>query len=718
MSNELASWLESLSDDNLSALLRARPDVLTPRPPSISALATRLSTAGSMDAAVRGCNAAQLATLEQACRAGAELSAVPRSQLGDQATVDELINTGLLFPPADDPERIFAQLGALNTMPAGLSVLDARVDAAVVDTLPADQRAILLRLAQTYGTGHSADAAPDANPARPIPQLIAAGLLERVDASHVRIPFDVARAIRGEEPLNLSATSPAQPEPLGEDEQRKVDESATSEGLGFTRRVADLIDYLSHSPIALNKDGSVGVRGVAALAKELGITETQVAEVICLAAASNLASTGAAAHLPESLDDDTSVLAPTVAADEWLELSLAERWTWLIAGWWRSTWKHWLVGTRDDAGHRLRLFDDTTSAPALPRLRSTLFRVVAHLPGTADDIVPHLRFAQPLAGIPITPTLRAELLAEANHLGVVTGTTATTLLRALVEGRDITPIAQECTPREVDQVIIQADMTVTTPGPLTPELSRDLELMADLESGGLASVYRITESSIRRALSAGRTAEELVTWLARHAFGEVPQAVGFLIADVAKHHGGLRGGVAGSYLRSSDEQLLDEIMTSSAAALFTRLAPTVLISTEPLARVLDILRGAGFHPVAENSSGATVDLRREPVRGFGRASAPSLPASNVSDEKVSAALAALCSTSGNSNPAAAATSVSTLAAAVRAKRTVRLIVARADGSRLTIIGRPVSVDGGEVDILTETHPIRLPVHRIISSTIL
>ena len=55
------------------------------------------------------------------------------------------------------------------------------------------------------------------------------------------------------------------------------------------------------------------------------------------------------------------------------------------------------------------------------------------------------------------------------------------------------------------------------PGPLTPELAEQVELIADLESGGAASVYRITEASVRRALDTGRSSSELITMLTAHS---------------------------------------------------------------------------------------------------------------------------------------------------------------------------------------------------------
>ena len=44
-----------------------------------------------------------------------------------------------------------------------------------------------------------------------------------------------------------------------------------------------------------------------------------------------------------------------------------------------------------------------------------------------------------------------------------------------------------------DSFLAQADLTLMVPGPMTAELAADVALLADLESAGAASVYRVTE---------------------------------------------------------------------------------------------------------------------------------------------------------------------------------------------------------------------------------
>ena len=64
-------------------------------------------------------------------------------------------------------------------------------------------------------------------------------------------------------------------------------------------------------------------------------------------------------------------------------------------------------------------------------------------------------------------------------------------------------------PDPIGHVLLQADLTAVAPGPLEPELERELGLVGEVESAGGATVYRFTEATIRRALDAGRTAAEL-----------------------------------------------------------------------------------------------------------------------------------------------------------------------------------------------------------------
>jgi hypothetical protein len=168
----------------------------------------------------------------------------------------------------------------------------------------------------------------------------------------------------------------------------------------------------------------------------------------------------------------------------------------------------------------------------------------------------------------------------------------------------------------VDYFLVQPDLTVVVPGPPTPDLAIELSLTADLESTGGASVYRVTEASLRRALDAGRTAADLAALMALRSRTPIPQSLSYLIDDLSRRHGVLRSGVASSYLRCDDESLLARVLSDRSIANLglRQIAPTVVIATAPVARVLEALRDAGYAPAAEAADGEVVSLGSEPPR--------------------------------------------------------------------------------------------------------
>jgi hypothetical protein len=138
----------------------------------------------------------------------------------------------------------------------------------------------------------------------------------------------------------------------------------------------------------------------------------------------------------------------------------------------------------------------------------------------------------------------------------------------------------------------------------------------------------VTPQSVRRALDSGYTAGDVHKLFARRSRTGLPQTLQYLIDDVARRHGGLRIGTAGTYLRSDDEALISEVLADRRLAPLglRRLAPTVLASGYSTSRVLDLVREAGYAPVPEDASGAAVLTRpkalRAPLRPSPRGARP------------------------------------------------------------------------------------------------
>jgi hypothetical protein len=171
-------------------------------------------------------------------------------------------------------------------------------------------------------------------------------------------------------------------------------------------------------------------------------------------------------------------------------------------------------------------------------------------------------------------------------------------------------------PEPVDHVLLQADLTAVAPGPLESQLARRLQLVADVESRGGATVYRFTPGSVRRALDLGWSAAEVHEFVGSVSRTPVPQPLTYLVDDVARTFGTVRVGHAEAFLRSDDETALAGLLHHPRAGTLglRRIAPTVLISSVPLDLLLPRLRELGAAPVVEAADGTVHVARPDQLR--------------------------------------------------------------------------------------------------------
>lgn len=670
-------FLQSLSDDQLRLLIRTRPDAFFPTPPSVGSLATRLGLPGSASRALRQLTAADLAVLERLADAGAELDPVDAGELGEVTHLREL---ALVFGP---DEELQISPGTLTALPPGWRVTDTLPEGAAeaLDTLPARERKVLETLASSGGVGTTSAAGPDADPTAPVPKLLAAGLLVRVDANTVRLPRPVRDAMRGIAPREFPLAPPA----VDEVDQAAVDEAATSAGLDAVRQMRQLVMALMDAPVALNKDGTVRVRAAANLEKELGFHPRLL---VTIGESAGLIGRGNV--------DDEDALAATRDALTWIDATLSDQWAILMVGWAASPWR---------ADTDAKLLSADMHAPAVRHARTTILRHA----GRTDQLL----FHAPLEASGFSPQLIQAVVEEAEFVGALAGTpepAQSTPLLVLLGGEDVAAAAKALVPASVDTLIAQGDMTMLAPGPLEPDMASFLERIAELESPGLASVWRVTEASVRRGLDGGLTAEEVHAWLGRHVMGEVPQAIAFLIDDTARTHGAIRAGSALSYIRSADPAL---IATAAERCNLRVLAPTVAVSDQPLTKLMAQLRAAGMQPTAEDGTGATLNMAPEPA--LVPATPSTLPrAPKATEEQVEDIVSKLRADSGSDADAGAGDIFETLRAAVRARRHVAVgfVDKQGRGRSLTVL--PLSVTAGQVDALDEAEDrvVRIALPRI------
>ncbi|MET8182846.1 helicase-associated domain-containing protein [Streptomyces sp. NPDC005336] len=866
----LAEELRTRPDDALAALLRARPDLLSPVPNDLTQLATRAGTRASVVRAVERLDRFALQTAEAlavapdpcpyetlsalmtgdenlpaevADAAAAEVPAdvagvseapgvsvadgravpavsreriaaeLPRAvaTLRDQAliwggddrlrlvrTARELLAPSPTFPSPTglgptvheatagmSPGRLQELLAAAGLPPthdpvtavAALTALfnDRVRMAALLSGAPAGAAAVLAKL--TWGPPYGE--ASVASPTPPVAWLLDRGLLLPSGPRNVVLPREVAlhlrggRAHRAPEPVAPPLSAAAEHNP------QAVDNAAAGQAFTALATVEELLGQWESGGPPVLRAGGLSVRDLKRTAVALDVTEPVAAFWIELAyAAGLLASDG----------ETDERYAPTPAYDDWLRLPAEQRWARLATAWLAATRTAGLVGGRDGKGRTLAaLGPDLDRSPA-PDVRRRVLELLATLPPGAspdpDALMTRLRWERPTshrggaAGVPPASTasaasaataappadLRSRLahwtLNEAELLGITGRAALSSHGRALIASdRGESTRAEAATtaasaaarllapllPAPLDHVLLQADLTAVAPGPLERPLAETLGVLAEVESKGGATVYRFTPASVRRALDAGRTADDLHTFLAAHSRTPVPQPLTYLIDDMARKHGRLRIGAASAYLRCDDDALLAEILADrrSAGLRLRRLAPTVLAAQAPPDALLEGLRAMGYAPAAESAEGDVLITRAEAQRTPPRTpptpvpDGPPMPDETLLGAAVRAIRAGDRAATAPHKPVAAAASggtatgtgtgtgdrlprttsadtLATMQAAALTGSAVWIGYVNADGAASQRVIAPVRVEGGFVTAYDHTaDEVRTyPLHRI------
>ncbi|WP_421844227.1 helicase-associated domain-containing protein [Mycobacterium sp.] len=632
----LGSWLADLPDERLIRLLELRPDLAQPPPGNIAALAARAQARQSVKAATDELNFLALAVLDALLVLHADTTPVPVSKLlsliGDRASQTEvdqaladLKERALAWGQA--AVRVAADAGmALPWHPGQVTLEDSlgTVDqiTALIDQLEPAQRDVLDKLLEGSPMGRTRDAAPGAPPNRPVPQLLAMGLLRRIDAETVILPRHVGQVLRDEQPGPLQLTAP---DPVvSTTTPADADAAAAGAVIDLLRELDVLLETLGVTPVVELRSGGLGVREVKRLAKSTGIDEQRLGLILEVSAAAGLIASGTPdPQPPQAQHTESPYWAPTAAADRFIGMAAAARWHLLAGTWLDLPGRPALIGSRGPDSKPYGALSNSLFSTAAPLDRRLLLGMLAELPAgagvNAAEASAALIWRRPRWARRLQPGPVADLLAEAQALGLVGRGALSAPGRALLP-KDADPAVvvaamTRALPEPIDHFLVQADLTVVVPGPLQRELAEELATVATVESAGTAMVYRISESSIRHALDIGKSRDWMQDFFTRHSKTPVPQGLTYLIDDVARRHGQLRIGMAASFVRCEDPALLAQATAAASEELGLRaLAPTVAVSLAPIAEVLVALRTAGFAPAAEDSTGAVVDIRKRGAR--------------------------------------------------------------------------------------------------------
>ncbi|MFF7975311.1 helicase-associated domain-containing protein [Streptomyces sp. NPDC007905] len=466
----LAESLRARDDASLAALLRSRPDLITPVPTDLTQLATRAGTRASVLRALERLDRFALQTAEalavapdpasyetllglMAGDAGDQpvAAALPRAvaTLREQALVwgdDErlrLVRTAreVLAPTAQHPSptglgptaqeatsgmspgRIqdivtTAGLGSTHDSVSAVAALtglftDRKKMAALLAEAPEASREVLSRLVWGPPYGQVT-----ADPAAHLRWLLDRGLLLPTAPGTVVLPREVALHLREGRAHREPEPQPPAVEPAATHGPQVVDATAAGQAYTALATVEELLKDWDEGGPAVLRAGGLSVRDLKRTAVALDVSEPVAAFWVELAyAAGLLASDGEA--------DER--YAATPAYDEWLERPVAERWARLAEAWLTATRTPGLVGGRDAKDRTLSALGPGLDRSAAPEVRHRVLTLLAGLPHgaapTTASVLARLRWERPLRGAQRDDEdLRSRLarwtLSEAELLGV------------------------------------------------------------------------------------------------------------------------------------------------------------------------------------------------------------------------------------------------------------------------------------------------------------
>ena len=590
-----SDYLRSVDDAALLDLFTARPDLVTPVPPDIASLAVRACSAPSLARAIDSLNQWQFQVLEATASLNEpflEKSVVTLTDKEAKGALEHLVRIGLVYP-SDDGMRLPTQLrDVIGTEPAGLGPASmAKLKLGELDDAPADAKKVLERLIWGPPRGSVGDIK---NPGPGVNWLLEKKFLVPLDQRTVILPREVAIALRGgkihkERFIKQPSLSGAKRD------ERQINLAAIANVSTVLRWVEELLNFWADEPADALRAGGLGVRDLKIISTHLGVDESCTAFVTELAYLASLIS----------IDADDRIL-PSNKFDIWLMHTPADRWQMLASQWLITSRVSGLVG-------RVEAKNVAALGPELDRVNAARVRALTlDLLRENEGIAPEWNsFKEVLswrAPVRRNSSLQDELaewtLREAEWLGITGQGALSKFGTQFLDGDDLSSINEDL-PKTVDHILIQSDNTAIAPGPLEHEISQALAMMAEIESRGGATVYRFTESTIRRALDHGKTGDEIKTFLIKTSKTPMPQPLEYLIADVAKKHGKLRVGNTSSFIRCEDTALISQIMTDKKLEILAlrRIAPEVVICDMDATDAMRLLRECGYLPAGESANG-------------------------------------------------------------------------------------------------------------------
>jgi hypothetical protein len=472
--------------------------------------------------------------------------------------------------------------------------------------------------------------------------------------------------------------SPARPPGLASvtgTDHRFIDRLAAQRAFATVSRIAELVSELTREPARELSRGGLGLPDTKRLAQAMSVDPDAVTPLFAIAERSAL------------IARDSGHWLETEAGEAWLLLSTTERWANLAAA--------WLAALPAEVRGILPRQAGLAWGEGMRNLVAWLYPAGGK---QVEDRVTRAAHDAELIGI------------TAHHSESTAG--AAVLAGDLAAARATMAAAL---PAEVGKVYLQHDLSIVSPGPLTPSIDARLRRLADVESRELASSYRISAESLNRALASGEDARSLLDFLRSISLTGIPQPLEYLVVESASRYGRVRVGPAGpdgssSYVRSDDPGALGTIAVDQTLAPLALIRDgDRLISRFAAGTVFWALSDAKYPVAAENAEGEIVHLRRHRV---------TQPSERNTVDPAAALVEKLRAGDGGDDETGHAWLARQLDVAIRTKQTVTVSVAMPGGTVVDYLLEPASVGGGRFRARDRRADIErtLPLSSVISIT--
>ena len=524
-------------------------------------------------------------------------------------------------------------------------------------------------------------AALGADPAAVVAQLadgVRLAIVTQADERYA-VPASVSRQLGMWPALDLpslqelaATPAPAGLQPVSQTEARLTDAVSAEHAFATSTAIAELIAELQHESARELARGGIALPDNKRLAASMGVDIERVSELLEIATRAGLVAL------------DSGRWMPTAASTAWLSGTSGERWARLSGAW-------------------------------LDRLPADIREVLGHRAHAVwgEQLQEYVDWLFPAGG----DWMRERVLVytrDAQLLGITADQVPSTPGTALLtDGPERAAAAMVALfPAEVTQVYLQHDLSIVSPGPLAPRLDARLRTMADVEGRALASSYRVSTSSIYRAMAGGETVTTIRQFLTGISLTGIPQPLEYLIAEAGARYGLVRvaateGGRA--LIRSTDDTMLRTLLVDHGiSSLGLTRQGDVLASRFDQALVFWTLSEARYPVTAENAAGAVIVLKRP--------QATRAVPSDGADSTASLIERLRLGSSTDPEVTGAAWLSRQLDVAIRGKMTLTVTVQLGDGTTADYQLEPTSVAGRRLRALDRKADIErtLPLANIVS----